>query len=64
MDVMFTGPPPRVPYSEDTIYRPWVDMYLSQLSRVSRRVIDGEILDPLLDWVVTKRDLDRLPRSG
>ena len=53
----------RVPYSEDTIYRPWVDMYLTQLARVSSRLIGGEILDPLLDWVVMKRDLDRLPHN-
>ncbi len=37
-----------VPSVEGLIYRPWVNMYLTQLARVSSRVILGEILDPLL----------------
>ncbi len=42
-------------------YRPWITLYLNQLSKIALRVITGARLDPQKDWVVMKRDLNRLP---
>lgn len=50
-----------VPYKEEVLYRPWVQLYLNQVRDISLRVMSGELIDPFLDWVVCKRDLSRLP---
>lgn len=55
-----------VPYQEEVIYQHWfwLKMHLRELQRASRRLIDGELIDPCLDYTVTKRDLCRLPPQG
>lgn len=51
------------PYTEEVIFRPWCEMYLRTVYDVASRLIRGELIDPLLDWVKCKNDLSRLPRS-
>lgn len=51
------------PFKEEVILRPWCEMYLKSVLDVARRLINGELIDPLLDWVKCKNDLSRSPRS-
>lgn len=49
------------PYMEEVLKKPWLQMYLRELSRTSVRLMAGELIDPILDWVRTKSDFARCP---
>ncbi|KAI5054241.1 hypothetical protein GOP47_0030849, partial [Adiantum capillus-veneris] len=49
---------------EEATRAPWVEIYLNQLRDTSLRLIQGEPIDPLLDAVEVKNDLERLPPCG
>lgn len=47
------------PYQEEVLKAPWLSMYLRSLSVTLNRVVQGELIDPFLDWVPTKRTFTR-----
>lgn len=44
--------------------KPWLQMYLRELSRTSVRLMAGELIDPILDWVRTKSDFGKGKSKG